>query len=56
MKKELVHPDFPLTEFTIRETIVNDGEIKEIEKKIAMPSLILDSSKDEKTVKGDGQS
>lgn len=56
MKKELVHPNFPLTEFTIRETIVNDGEIKEIEKKIAMPSLLLDSCKDEKTVKGGGQS
>lgn len=56
MKKELVHPNLSLTEVTIRETTVNDGEIKEIEKKIALPSLLLDSSTDEKTVKGGGQS
>lgn len=53
MKKELVHPDFPLTEVTIRETTVNDGEIKEIEKKITLPSLLIDSSTAEKVDKED---
>ncbi len=56
MKKELVHPNLSLTEVTIRETTVNDGEIKEIEKKIALPSLLLDSSTGEKVVKEGKQS
>lgn len=51
MKKELVHPNLSLTEVTIRETTVNDGELKEIEKKITLPSLLLDSSVSEKVVK-----
>lgn len=56
MKKELIHPNFSITEVTIRETTVNDGEIKEIEKKIELPSLLLDSSTDENAVKEGEQS
>lgn len=56
MKKELVHPNFSLAEVTIRETTVNDGEIRENEKKIVLPSLLLDSSTGEKVVKEGEQS
>lgn len=51
MKKELVHPNLSLTEVTIRETTVNNGELKEIEKKITLPNLLLDSRVSEKVVK-----
>lgn len=42
-----MHPTLPVTEITIRETVVNDNRIEEVEKKVSMPSLLLDNGKDE---------
>lgn len=47
MKKELVHPTLPVTEIVIRETIVKNGRIEEVEKKVSVPRLLIDSNNDE---------